>query len=175
MTDTPLQNVYRFCPQCGIANPNVGAVPFRCAACEFAQFFGPVGAVGGIVVNDKDEMLLVRRARNPGLGKFGLPGGFVDQDETIEDALAREIREETSLEIISFEYLTSFPNTYRYKGIALPVIDLFYVCQVDSSAPVELAKDELTSYYWCRPTQAELSEMAFPSNRKAVEAWLGAG
>ncbi|MDA8743690.1 NUDIX domain-containing protein [Rubripirellula amarantea] len=172
MIDLPIQDVYRFCPRCGSASSKIGAVPFRCPSCDYTQFFGPVGAVGGLVVNDSDELLLVRRAKNPGLGKWGLPGGFVDHNESIEDALKREVHEETALDVISFDYLASFPNIYRYKGVAIPVIDLFYVCRVATPYQIELDRTELESYHWCRPGQSELNDMAFESNRKAVVAWL---
>ncbi len=97
MKSKPIASAYKFCPHCGSSNPQPGDVPFKCSNCGFACFFGPVAAVGGLIVNDDDELLLVRRARDPGKGKWGLPGGFVDSDETAEEALVREIREETNL------------------------------------------------------------------------------
>ena len=47
--------------------------------------------------------------------------------------MAREVLEETGLRIVRSEYLMSHPNHYDYRGIVAPVIDLFYVCQVDSA------------------------------------------
>ncbi|MEO1616386.1 MAG: NUDIX domain-containing protein, partial [Planctomycetota bacterium] len=82
----PIEQAYHFCPRCGAAAESVGQVPFQCGKCGFSHYFGPVAAVGGLIVNDADELLLVRRARDPGKGKWGLPGGFVDRGETIEQA-----------------------------------------------------------------------------------------
>ena len=172
MNSKSIETAYLFCPRCGTEAVAVGSVPFRCGQCGFANFFGPVAAVGGLVINDAGELLLVRRARDPGKGKWGLPGGFVDRDETIEQALIREVHEETSLQVIESQYLTSFPNLYDYADLVSPVIDLFYLCRVGDPLQVRLAADELTSYLWVRPIDTHLSEMAFPSNRRAIEQWL---
>jgi ADP-ribose pyrophosphatase YjhB (NUDIX family) len=172
MTSQPVEQHYRFCPRCGIENPDCGVIPFRCAECQYAQFFGPVAAVGALVINDADQLLLVRRARDPGKGKWGLPGGFVDRDETMEQAVARETMEETQLRILDQQYLMTFPNHYDYRGIVIPVIDLFFVCRVASPEKIVLDDAELTDFQWVRPSAAYLDNMAFDSNRLAIEKWL---
>ena len=58
----------------------------------------PVVSVGAIVL-DGDLVLLVKRAHEPLKGQWSLPGGVVELGETLEAALVREVREETSLEI----------------------------------------------------------------------------
>ena len=167
-----IESFFKFCPNCSAENPDAGAIPFKCRECGFAQFFGPVAAVGGLICNDQNQLLLVRRARDPGKGKWGLPGGFVDRDESIEQALAREILEETSLRVIRSDYLMSGPNQYNYQGMVAPVIDLFYTCQVDAADTISLAASELDYHEWGRPTDEHLQQMAFPSNRLAIEYWL---
>lgn len=172
MTSRPIESLYRFCPQCGSENGQPGSIPFRCQHCGFAQFFGPVAAVGALIRNQDRELLLVRRARDPGKGKWGLPGGFVDREETVEQALGREVREETGLDLVEARYLMSHPNQYRYGGMVSPVIDLFYLCRVDEGEEIELAADELDHHEWVRPNDTHLQQMAFRSNRLAIEHWL---
>lgn len=58
----------------------------------------PVCAVGAIVL-DHGELLLVRRDREPALGQWSLPGGRVEWGESLADACAREVREETGIDV----------------------------------------------------------------------------
>jgi ADP-ribose pyrophosphatase len=172
MKPQAIEHFFQYCPRCGTPNPQPGTVPFRCGQCSFASFFGPVAAVGALVRDDRDRLLLVRRARDPGRGRWGLPGGFVDRFETIEDALAREVMEETQLQIVRARYLLSHPNTYDYRGMLVPVIDFFFACQVAAPELVSLAADELEHHEWVQPTSEHLDQMAFPSNRVAIEYWI---
>ena len=58
-----------------------------------------VPAVGAVVVDGSGRLLLVRRARDPGAGRWSLPGGRVEPGEDDTAALRRELREETGLEV----------------------------------------------------------------------------
>ncbi len=59
----------------------------------------PTVAVGGIVFDDEGRVLLIRRARPPHAGRWSIPGGKVGAGETLAATVARELREETGLEV----------------------------------------------------------------------------
>lgn len=59
----------------------------------------PAVGVGAVIWRGTESLLLVRRGKAPRLGEWSLPGGHIEWGETVEEALAREVREETSLEI----------------------------------------------------------------------------
>jgi mutator protein MutT len=58
----------------------------------------PLVSVGAVIV-DRDHVLLIKRAHEPLKGAWSVPGGVVELGETLTDALAREVREETGLEV----------------------------------------------------------------------------
>ena len=62
---------------------------------------------------DEIEVLLINRAREPFAGHWAFPGGFVDQDESLEDAAARELAEETGLVGIRLEQIGAFGDPGR--------------------------------------------------------------
>ena len=167
-----LNHYFKHCPHCGRDSlQEQPAYCFVCSACAFQFFLNTATAVGGIILDQEKRILLIRRAKDPAKGKFGLPGGFVDARETIEAALIREVREEVNLEIAAFQYLCSFPNQYHYKGMTYPVIDLFFICQVHSLELIQ-ALDEVDSYCFLKPSEINLDEVAFPSVQQALQRYI---
>ena len=167
-----IEKTFRFCPACGEQAEDVGRNPFNCHGCNYPFYFNPKCAVVGILADPQGRVLMLRRARDPGKGLLGLPGGFVDPGESLEEALAREFLEETSLVVLSLEYLVSFPNTYEYRGVVTPVADAIFVCQIESFDVLEMDATEVASYEFVHPTDKHLDEMAFESNRKALALYM---
>jgi 8-oxo-dGTP diphosphatase len=58
-----------------------------------------VPCVGALIHDDQGHLLVVRRAREPGIGLWSVPGGRVERDETDQEAVVREVLEETSLHV----------------------------------------------------------------------------
>ncbi|MEQ1911011.1 MAG: NUDIX domain-containing protein, partial [Vicinamibacterales bacterium] len=88
-----------------------------CGRCDFVFYLDPKVAVGTIVRLDSHRLVLVRRAIEPGYGKWVFPGGYVDRGEPLVDAAIREAREECGLEV----RLDGLVNVYSYAG-RTPVI-----------------------------------------------------
>jgi NAD+ diphosphatase len=125
-----------------------------------------------VITNASGEVLLIERARDPGKGKLGMPGGFVDPNESAEVALRREIAEEVGLKVDTFTFLMTAPNSYFYQGVISPVLDIFFCASIDSSQIVSAEATEVSAWMWTIPNEAVLSRMAFESNRQALELFL---
>lgn len=162
---------FRFCPKCGQPVRRAATNAIQCTACGFLYYFNPVVAVGALVVDGEGRMLWIRRAREPGKGKLGLPGGFADVGETAEEALRREVREEVNLEVDSPEFLCSFANQYVYGGVTYPVLDIFYTAR-PIAAGSAAALDDVESFCWLKPQEVRPDDIAFPSVKNALDCWL---
>jgi 8-oxo-dGTP diphosphatase len=76
------------------------------------QFRSPSLATDGLIVEEQG-ILLAKRSREPFKDKWCLPGGFVDYGEKVEDALKREFKEETGLEVEPIEIIGVYSDPNR--------------------------------------------------------------
>jgi 8-oxo-dGTP diphosphatase len=72
-----------------------------------------VDAVVFTKTEDKTKVLLINRGKEPFKGKWALPGGFIDMDEELEDAVVRELAEETGLVDVRLEQMRTFGTVGR--------------------------------------------------------------
>ena len=170
-----IPELIRFCPRCGQRGVTVlDGKAIRCDACGFVLFFNVASAAGAIIADPQGRIRLLRRDRDPAKGTLALPGGFIDAGESAELAVAREVREEVNLEVASLRYLCSFPNRYEYKGVIYPTEDLYFVCTVQSLAPLA-AQDEVESLCFLASGEIDMNEIAFPTTRQALQVYFREG
>lgn len=97
----PVAFSWNYCPICGVRlelrDDGEKPRPY-CVHCYRFYYRNPVPAVCCFIARG-DEVLLAQRAVEPCRGEWSLPGGFVELGETTEEALVREMREETGLEV----------------------------------------------------------------------------
>src|SRR5215469_5368861 len=77
----------------------------------------PLIGVGGVIV-DRDRTVLIRRGTEPLLGQWSIPGGTIEIGETLEEAVRRELREETGLEVRVLELIELFDRIYADEDSA---------------------------------------------------------
>jgi ADP-ribose pyrophosphatase YjhB (NUDIX family) len=170
---------YRFCPCCGGALEQrviKASEPERlvCVACGFIFYLDPKIAVGTIIRTDPstshgagaggNRLILVRRAIEPGYGKWVFPGGYVDRGEPLTIAAIREAREECGLDV----RLDGLVNIYSYPGRA-PVIVVYAATALGGvlcgdEECLEAAEFDRASIPW--------NELAFRSTQEGLRDYL---
>ncbi|MDD2243805.1 MAG: NUDIX domain-containing protein [Dysgonamonadaceae bacterium] len=163
---------FNFCPKCGSNNfIENNEKSKRCTDCGFIYYFNSSAAVVAIIKNDNNEILVAKRAKEPAKGTFDLPGGFVDMYETAEQAVAREVLEETRLVIASAEYLFSIPNIYVYSGFEVHTVDMFFSCSVKDFSRLK-AQDDVEELLFINKKQLNPNDFGLTSIRQGIEKML---
>lgn len=139
--------------------------------CEFVYYFNPSSATVAFILNEKKELLVCERAKEPAKGTFDLPGGFVDMNETLEEAVIREVLEETGLAVQKATYLFSLPNIYIYSGFPVHTLDAFLLCQVKDTSHLK-AMDDVADSFFVPLSEIKPEKFGLDSVRKGLIAFL---
>jgi len=168
---------FRFCPVCGghlAARLLKATEPERlvCLSCGFVLYLDPKIAVGTIIRTAEGRIVLVRRAIEPGYGRWVFPGGYVDRGEELAGAALREAREECGLDV----RLDGLVNIYSYAG-ATPVVIVYAATVIGGTMAVD---DECLEAQAFAEGDIPWDHLAFRSTGEALrdylrEAWLKRG
>lgn len=160
-----------YCPKCSNNSfEKLDSKKFWCSNCDFTFYKNPCSAVAAIIEYN-GQIIMTRRGKQPAKGKLDLPGGFVDENETLEESLIREVHEELSININELSYLCSFPNIYPYKGVEYFTVDSFFMCKTESLNIISEEK-EIEEWKLIDPKKLNIEEIAFSSVIKALKKYL---
>jgi 8-oxo-dGTP diphosphatase len=151
-----------FCPGCGapvVSRFVEGRDRWVCDACSVIHYRNPVPSTTCLIPTD-GGIVLVKRRYDPAMGKWALPGGFVDAEETVTEGAVREVKEETNLDV----QLEGLLGVYSYVDPRKSGLVVLFQARVVGGQPcagddaVEVATFPLD----------ELPPLAFESHRRAV-------
>jgi NAD+ diphosphatase len=165
---------HRFCANCGApTEPRDAGHERHCPACDAHHFPRADPVVIVRVTDDRDRLLLGRQGRWPE-GRFSLLAGFVEPGETLEEAVRREVAEESGVELGEVSYIASqpwpFPSSLMLGFSALAL--------GGDPAPGD---DELAEVRWFEREEVERAargegELAlsppYSIARRLIDAWL---
>ena len=165
-----MNSFFKFCPSCASTHftfPDNRR--FLCDDCGFTYYHNIAAAVA-IVFTFEDKVLFTVRNVDPDKGKWDLPGGFIDPNETAEEAASREIKEELGIEISNsdLKYITTSPNNYLYKNVPYRTMDIFYEYELTSDVIKIAAADEIQELIWVKRSEIDLSQIGFISIQKVI-------
>lgn len=162
---------YKFCFICGSKLKYNQANSFTCTGCGFNFYVNPTFCTAAILENEKGEILLVKRKLEPKKGYWDSPGGFVDLEESVEEGMVRELKEELGLDIKEIKYFKSYSDTYFWDGINFATIGLTYIAKINSQEKMT-ATDDVAGFKFFKKEEIPLDEIGFESFKQALSDYI---
>ncbi|HYH74867.1 MAG TPA: NUDIX domain-containing protein, partial [Candidatus Saccharimonadales bacterium] len=123
----------KYCHRCGTELHHKGLHHVYECAQGHIIYANASPAVGAILLNDKNEVLIMARGQAPGIGALTIPGGFCNGAESIEDGLFREIYEETRItrkQYGELTFITSGIDHYDADHQVAPVSAVMFMARL---------------------------------------------
>lgn len=161
-----------FCPHCGgLLSPVKRADDTRwreaCSVCGRIRYRNAKPCAGALVERD-GRLLLVKRAIEPFLGRWDIPGGFLEVDEHPEAGAVREVQEETGLAVEPTGVFGIYMGRYRYEDGENHCLNIYYSARVIGGT--EEPSDDAADLAWFAPD--ELPEaIAFDHAHQVLAEW----
>jgi ADP-ribose pyrophosphatase YjhB (NUDIX family) len=132
----------------------------------------PVAGVAAVVFSG-ESVLLVRRGNEPSRGRWGLPGGVVELGEGVEEAVVREVGEETGVTVRPTRLLTVFDSIVRDEGdeIRFHYVLCEYLCEAVEGEP--RAATDVSDAVWAPIGDLESMDMTLGTRRFIEKVWAG--
>jgi len=152
-----------FCARCG--NPLAPSPDqewdFECTKCNHHVYYNPTPVVAALVF--LDDKLVIVSSKNKDL--WGLPGGYVSTGESLEEAIIREVLEETNLQVRVTDYLASYPMVKNERNLVFIV----FIAEVYGGEPK--AGDDVKELMILEPKDA-YKQLTGKFAKKALELWM---
>lgn len=162
-----------FCRRCGASLTKKSDTAYVCTN-NHTLYSNPAPTVGIFLLADNGDIVLSVRGIDPGKGGLDTIGGFVDANETFEQAIEREILEETGLRSDKYSqltYLTSAPSNYEFSGEIRSVLSCFYYATLVPDAE-PTPSDDVAELVYIAPADIIVDELWSNDTRIGIQALL---
>lgn len=160
---------WRVCPRCGAAL-ETGEERASCPDCGSVYYANAAATASALVLDADSRLLLARRAIEPYLGMWDTIGGFLEETETPEEALAREVAEETGLDVERGAYVGTYVDRYGDGDDAVTTLNLVFEAHAADGAP--RPADDVAELAWFPLDELPpAEEFAFHDVGRFVHEW----
>jgi len=161
---------FKFCPHCSAELKPKNEGLLVCSKCGLHSYINPRPSTAAILENGKREIALVKRSFDPFKGRWDLPGGFVDLEESVEESMEREIKEEIGIGLDNLHYFNSYIDDYIFQGVRLPIIVCGFWGIVENSLKMKPGDDVSEVRFF--PLEDVFEKAVFASSKKFIEEYL---
>ncbi|MFQ6020727.1 MAG: NUDIX hydrolase [Candidatus Aenigmatarchaeota archaeon] len=125
--------------------------------------------VDGIILNNKGQILLVKRSTKTEFGKWGLVGGWMEWGETVKEALKREVKEEIGVEIEVVKFVGKYYDA-KDRHPTKSSIGLPHICKIVKGEPKPVS--EVSEVRWFSSEEIKNLDMAYDHKQMLKDARL---
>jgi len=160
---------WKYCPRC--TSVLEGDEHRRsCPKCGFVAYASSKPTAGALCEDGEGRVLLARRAHEPFLGRWDIPGGFLEEGEDPLDGMRRELNEETGLEVEPLDYLGAWMDRYGGDSTAEATLNMYWTARVLGGEP--RAADDVSELAWFAADELpSADELAFENVPLVLSAW----
>lgn len=162
--------ILKYCIRCGASFQKRGQRLFVCDNCGLHFYVAPAACNGVILVNSKGEFGLAKRKVDPYKDYWDLVGGFIDFDESLEESLVREVKEEIGYQLTDYQYFKSYTDTYFYGEIEYHTLGLIFVAKVEDFD--FKPEDDISEFKFFKKEEIPWDHLAFHNVKKALKDYL---
>lgn len=163
----PEKETYKYCPKCSstLRKKTVdGELVDTCAKCGFIFWGNPKPVASLLIIKDR-KILMVQRSREPLKGYWCLPGGFIRWVETPEQALVREVKEETGLNAEITRIIGVYQIDNDPRGIHL---DIIYEGRANGEVKINPKEHQKFEFF----EATKLPKLIAYKHREAIKDWM---
>jgi len=162
---------FKFCPVCAgrlLLKKHGPVFHLTCRSCDFIFYQNSKPTASAFIVNQKNQILLVKRAVEPMKGYWDAPGGFLEDGEDPIKGLRREMKEELGVQLADIQFFGIYLDVYNER-YAINTLNIIYLAKILKGKLQPM--DDISEAKWFSASQIPWSKLGFPWLYQALRDW----
>ncbi len=164
---------FKFCPKCKGKFKKKENNLLVCTKCNLYFYINPRPCNAVIILNENNEILLIKRKFPPKKGYWDLTGGFTGLNESMEESVIREVKEELNITLHNIKYFLSLSGRYGFKGLKHHTLGFAYVAYINKSQIKKIKPlDDAAEYKFFSLDKIPFKKLGFTVIKKTLRLFL---